>query len=135
VTDDLRDFNIQYPLTDDVRYRRAISWQYQYQLVKATPRPRHWIEVRLEDFVLRQEETLARLEAFLGFKLAKIPAQRAPVGRWQRDAGVSYYDFFAPAMREYDYAIPEMAAVETLEGAYSLAPDEGLRAPSNVSTQ
>jgi len=112
VTDDLRDFNIQYPLTEDVRERRAISWLYQYKLVKATPRPKYWMEVRLEDFVLRQDETLARLESFLGVKMAKIPAQRDPVGRWQRDEGVSYYDFFAPAMREYDYPMPESACAE-----------------------
>ena len=36
-TDDLRDFGIQYELTDDIRKRRAISWYYQYQLMKATP--------------------------------------------------------------------------------------------------
>jgi hypothetical protein len=109
VTDDLRDFAIKYPLTDDDRLRRAVSWQYQYQLVKATPRPEHWIEVRLEDFVLRQEETLARLEEFLGFELVRIPVKRDPVGRWERDEGVSYYDFFAPAMREYGYPIPELS--------------------------
>ena len=32
-TDDLRDFGIDYPLTDDVRKRRAISWLYQYELM------------------------------------------------------------------------------------------------------
>jgi hypothetical protein len=65
VTDDLATFGIAYPPTEDVRLRRAISWKYQYDLVKATPRPEQWIEVRFEDFVLDQESTLRRLEEFL----------------------------------------------------------------------
>jgi hypothetical protein len=28
------------------------------------------------------------------------------VGRWKTDSGVNYYDFLAPAMREYGYEIP-----------------------------
>ena len=107
LTDDLRDFGIPYPPTDDVRLRRAISWKYQYDLVKATPRPRHWIEVRFEDFVLRQDETLARLQEFLGIKLAKIPVKPEAVGRYRRDPQAPYFDFLTPAMREYGYELPE----------------------------
>ncbi len=106
LTDDLRDFGIEYPPTDDLRLRRAISWLYQYKLVKATPKPAHWIEVRFEDFVLRQDATLARLEDFLGIKLAKIPVRPEAVDRWKQDDGVNYFDFFAPAMREYHYPMP-----------------------------
>jgi len=107
LTDDLRKFGVQYPPTDDLRQRRAISWKYQYDLVKATPRPAHWIEVRFEDFVLRQDETLARLSDFLGIKLVRIPVKPEAVGRYRQDAGVNYFDFFAPAMREYGYEAPE----------------------------
>jgi hypothetical protein len=102
-TDDLCDFGIQYPETEDERLRRAISWKYQYDLVRAMPKPRHWIEVRFEDFVLKQDETLARLEGFLGIELAKIPVQTEPVGRWKADEGVHTFDFFEPAMRTYGY--------------------------------
>jgi hypothetical protein len=107
LTDNLADFGIEYPPTDDIRLRRAISWKYQYDIVNATPRPAHWIEVRFEDFVLRQEETLQRLEAFLGIPLARIIVHPGPVGRYKRDTGVNYFDFFEPAMREYHYEIPE----------------------------
>lgn len=69
VTDDLRTFGIDYPHTDDVRLQRAISWKYQYDLVKSMPKPANWLEVRFEDFILKQEETLTRLEDFLGLKL------------------------------------------------------------------
>lgn len=103
LTDDLNDFGIEYYPTNDVRLRRAISWRYQYDLVRATPKPRQWIEVRFEDFVLRQEETLARLEEFLGLKLARIPVNPAAVGRWRADEGVHEYGFLAAAMREYGY--------------------------------
>jgi hypothetical protein len=107
LTDDLRDFGIEYPVTEDVRLRRAISWKYQYDLVKATPKPAHWLEVRFEDFVLRQEETLAKLEAFLGMKLARIIVRPDSIERWRDDEGVNYFDFFEPAMREYGYEIPD----------------------------
>jgi hypothetical protein len=106
LTDDLLDFGIAYPRTDDKRRQRAISWKYQYDLVKATPKAANWIEVRMEDFVLRQAETLARLEDFLGIKLARIPVKPEAVDRWKQDAGVNYFDFLEPAMREYGYAIP-----------------------------
>ncbi len=103
VTDDLGVFGIDYPKTDNERRRRAISWIYQYKLVKATPKPANWIEVRMEDFVLRQEETLARLQAFLGFPLARISVNPEAIGRYRLDDGESMFDFLEPAMREYGY--------------------------------
>jgi len=107
ITDDLADFGIPYPATDDERLRRAISWKYQYDLVQSTPRPEHWIEVRFEDYVLRQEETLARLEAFMGMRMARLPVRPDAVERWRTDTGANYFDFFAPAMQRYGYEIPE----------------------------
>lgn len=106
ITDDLREWGIQYPPTDDIRLRRAISWKYQYDLVRATPPPRHWIEIRFEDFVLHQAETLARLESYLGIPLKPIAVKPEAVGRWRTDTGTNYYDFFEPAMREYGYELP-----------------------------
>lgn len=107
VTDDLGVFGIDYPQTADERLRRAISWKYQYDLVKCTPKPEHWLEVRFEDFVLKQEETLQQLEEFLRLKLARIIVRPDAVERWKTDAGVNYYDFFEPAMRAYGYEIPK----------------------------
>jgi hypothetical protein len=108
ITDDLARFGIEYEPTDDERLRRAISWKYQYDLVKAFPKPANWLEVRFEDFVLKQDEMLARLEAYLEIPLAKIIVRPDATYRWQHDNGVNYYDFFEPAMREYGYEIPEM---------------------------
>lgn len=105
-TDDMRDFGIQYPVTDDERLKRAISWKYQYNLVQVTPKPKHWIEVRFEDFILKQEETLERLEDFLGIKLARIVTRPETLNRWKTDTGINFYDFFEPAMKAYGYEIP-----------------------------
>jgi hypothetical protein len=103
VTDDLTRFGIETPPTDDERRRRAISWKYQDDLVRSTPRPANWIKVRFEDFVLKQDKTLARLEAFVGFPLAKIPVRTDPVGRWKTDDVVHDFDFLEPALREHGY--------------------------------
>jgi hypothetical protein len=107
LTDNLNDFGISYPATDDIRLRRAISWKYQYDLVKATPKPKRWIEVRLEDFVLHQEKTLNKLGDFLGLKMARIPVKTDAIARWKTDPGVHCFDFLAPAMNEHGYKHPE----------------------------
>lgn len=106
VTDNLNDFGISYPSTEDERLRRAISWKYQDDLVRATPKPAHWLEVRFEDFVVKQDETLARLEDYLGLTLEKIPVRPETVGRWKRDEGVHDFDFLEPALTQYGYERP-----------------------------
>jgi hypothetical protein len=103
VTDDLSDFGISHPVSEDIRERRAISWDYQYKLVKHTPKPKHWLEVRFEDFVLDQERTLERLEAFLGIELARVIVRPESVARWKTDTGRHQFDFLADAMRENGY--------------------------------
>ena len=84
-TDDLRDFGVVYPETDDIYERRAISWIYQYKLMQATPMPKNVIQIRFEDFVLNQEATLKKLEAFLGIPLGRIIVRADAVARWKRD--------------------------------------------------
>ena len=94
VTDDLSVFGVPYDKTDDVRVRRAISWKYQYDIMQATPPPARRIVVRFEDFVLKQDETLRRLEGFLGFPLSKIPVRPETIGRWRTDDGQHDFEFF-----------------------------------------
>ena len=105
MTDDLREFGIEYPPTEDPYLRRAISWKYQNDLVAATPLPRHWIKVRLEDFVQHQERELARLEEYLGFRLARIPVKHDAIGRHKEQSGVPFPEFLEPAMREHRYEL------------------------------
>ena len=102
-TDDLGDFGIAYPATEDIRRQRAISWLYQYQLMKATPNPGHLITVRFEDFVLKQEETLRRLEAFLGIPLSRIVVRPEAVGRWKKAGGDLQLDLLGEALGELGY--------------------------------
>ncbi len=102
-TDDLGDFGIAYPATEDIRRKRAISWLYQYQLMKATPNPGHLITVRFEDFVLKQEETLLRLEAFLGIPLSRIVVRPEAVGRWKKAGGDLQLDLLGEALAELGY--------------------------------
>ncbi len=104
ITDDLRTFGIDYPPTDDIRLRRAISWKYQAELVKATPRPANWLEVRFEDFVLQQEATLARLEAYLGIPLGRIIVRPDAVERYRHDTEQHNFDFFAADLTRFGYA-------------------------------
>lgn len=106
VTDDLRDFGIECPPVESPYLRRAVSWKYQDDLVAATPRPRHWITVRMEDFVMHQERELSRLEDYLGFTLDRLPVHGDSVDRHKRTPGVPFADFLEPAMRRYGYEIP-----------------------------
>jgi hypothetical protein len=84
-TDDLRDFGVAYPETDDLYERRAISWIYQYKLMQATPMPKNVIQIRFEDFVLDQERILKELEAFLDIPLGRIVVRTDAVDRWKKD--------------------------------------------------
>jgi hypothetical protein len=102
-TDDLTDFDIRCPEAEDIRERRAISWYYQYKLMKDTPQPENVITVRFEDFVLNQEETLQRLEEFLGIPLARIIVRTDPIGRWKTDTEKHDFDFFYEAMADQGY--------------------------------
>jgi hypothetical protein len=101
LTDDLSSFGIKAPEANDEFHRRAISWKYQYDLVKATPKPKAWLPVRFEDFVLRQDETLERLEGFLGFPCAKVPVNPEAVGRWERAGRPFRLDFLDETLEEW----------------------------------
>lgn len=102
MTDDLTQFGIPYDPVEDDRERRAISWKYQVEIFRATPRPRQIIEVRFEDFILDQEKTLARLEEYLGIPLARIPVRPEAVGRWKTDSGPHTFEPFVPELAGYE---------------------------------
>lgn len=104
MTDDLGNMGIRYPRTRNGMRMRAISWWYQYQIVQDTPKPERWIEIRFEDFILKQEETLARLETFLDMSLARIPVREDPVGRHRQSDAKVDFDFLEPALAAYGYA-------------------------------
>lgn len=103
VTDDLSRFNIAYDKTDDERLRRAISWKYQRELVKASPGAKYSHYTRFEDMVFSQDETLEKLSGFLGIELAKIEMRTDSVGRYKTDDGIYMFDFFKDDMEECGY--------------------------------
>ena len=103
LTDDLARFGIPYTPVEDERERRAISWKYQREIMKATPPPENHILVKFEDFVLKQEDTLGRLEKFLGFPLARIPVRPDSIGRWKTDPGQHDFDFFKEDLLNLGY--------------------------------
>ena len=103
VTDDISDFGVSYDKTDDIRLQRAISWKYQREIIKATPSPAHTFKVRLEDFVLNQEDTLKQLKQYLGFPLVKVPVKPEVIGRWKTDTDIHNFDFFQEDLLEESY--------------------------------
>ena len=110
LTDDLSDFGVPYQAVDDVREMRAVSWKYQRENVNATPRPRRWIEVRVEDLILDQDRTLTRLEGFLGMPLARVEVRPESVGRWRQDTERHDFDFFASDLKRLGYETEGVSA-------------------------
>jgi hypothetical protein len=105
VTDDLNRFGISYPKTDDIRLKRAISWKYQREIMKATPIPKNVISIKFEDMVFEQENTLKKLEKYLGIPLTAIPMRTDSVGRYKTDTETHMYDFFKEDMDECGYPL------------------------------
>ena len=104
VTDDLGDFGVAYDQTKSERRRRAISWKYQAQIIQATPAPKNWLTVRLEDFVQNQMATLRRMEAFLGLELDRIGVQPEVVGQYKQDEGEDCSGIFREDLVRLGYA-------------------------------
>ncbi|MCL2095965.1 MAG: sulfotransferase [Oscillospiraceae bacterium] len=102
-TDDLHDFGVDYPETDNIREKRAYSWKYQREIFKATPKPENLLTVRFEDMVLNQDKTLKKLGDYLGINPAKIEMRPDSVGRWKTAEGQYTFDFFEEDMREFNY--------------------------------
>jgi len=103
LTDDLSDFGVPYPPCSTIEEKRAFSWRYQSAIYRATPKPPRLLEVRFEDFVLDQEHTLQRIEAFLGFPLARIAVRPESVGRWKSAALPSIDTIYAEEARRWGY--------------------------------
>jgi len=104
LTDDLAEWDVPCPNTDDQIEQRVASWKYQYEIVKATPTPKRFFLLRYEDFVLDQESTLQRLEEFLGFPLAHIVVNTTRVGKWKADPSVlPYLQPLTDHMRDLGY--------------------------------
>lgn len=60
------------PKPGDATAKRVESWVYHEEIVRATPRPRNFISVKYENFVLHQDAELSRLSEFLNIPLKKV---------------------------------------------------------------
>ena len=103
LTDDLADFGVEYERTDNIRLQRAISWKYQVEIIKATPKPKRTCQIRFEDFILKQDQTLKTMSDFLGFPLEKIEARPDSVGRYKTDEGEYDFDVFQDDLKRLAY--------------------------------
>jgi hypothetical protein len=82
ITDNLSRFGVQsepasapflpFMRKNQTEEKRIESWVYHEEIVRASPRPKNFISVRFEDFVLSQDTELARLSAFLGIPLRRV---------------------------------------------------------------
>jgi hypothetical protein len=72
LTDRISNFGVPSARHVDPIRSRIESWTYQRAIVEATPKPKHWLHVRFEDFVSDQEATLARVSGFLGFPVQSV---------------------------------------------------------------
>ncbi|MDJ0636044.1 MAG: tetratricopeptide repeat protein [Xenococcaceae cyanobacterium MO_188.B29] len=123
LTDKIGKFGIKAPDTDDIREKRAISWYYQYQLMKTTPPPKNLILIRYEDFVLKQEETLLRLEEFLEVPLARVIVRKDAIGRWKTDRDRHFFSFFKPALIENKYELASVVSQESFDQGTPVSTD------------
>jgi len=103
VTDNLSNWSVPCERLDNVLRMRAQSWKYQYDIVKQARRPKNFITIKFEDFVLEQEKTLPRLEKYLGFPLKKIESDPSRIARWKTDAAYEHIEFLEPALEELGY--------------------------------
>ncbi len=103
VTDDLSFFGIPCQKTADERLQRAISWKYQMEIVRSTPKPAKWLSLRLEDFILKQDETLKTTGDFLGTELVKIPVKLKVIGRWKTAEGKTDFPVFHQDLIDHGY--------------------------------
>ncbi len=103
LTDNLAEFGVPCDSNDDVYLRRAVSWKYQSEIYKATPKPSNLLEVRFEDFIQDQENTLKRIGGYLGVPLEKIPVRTESVGRWKTAEQKFDYPFLNEELTTFQY--------------------------------
>jgi hypothetical protein len=91
------------PMHSSRNYCAAVSWKYHEDLIEATPKPKNWLKVRFEDFVLAQGETLGILEDYLDMGLVKIPVTPEPIGRWESVDVITETAIMKPQLERHGY--------------------------------
>jgi hypothetical protein len=82
----------------------AMSWKYQYDIVRSVPPPERFVRVRYEDFCLDHRGEVDRLSEFLGIDLEPLQDVRPDaVYKWRRSDDRHTFDFLEPAIAELSY--------------------------------
>jgi hypothetical protein len=82
----------------------AMSWKYQYDIVKSVPTPERYIRIRYEDFCLDHEREVSRLSEFLQLALEPLQDIRSDaVYKWKRADDHETFSFLEPAIAELGY--------------------------------
>lgn len=84
-TDRLKEWNIDCDEGTNIYEDRAISWIYQWELMEATPDPKHLIKIKFEDYILKHDEISEQLEDFLGIKLARLPMRKSSINKHKKN--------------------------------------------------
>lgn len=97
-TDDLRTWHIASPKAETVQEQRALSWLYQWQIVQCTPKPRHFLAIRYEDYLQNPERTCRQIEQFIGH-----PIGRGVIRQSESAQKEIPFSFLRPALYEAGY--------------------------------
>jgi hypothetical protein len=82
----------------------AMSWKFQYDIVRSVPPPERFIRVRYEDFCLDHRNEVGRLSEYLGVSLEPLRDVRTDaVYKWRRTDDHETFSFLEPAIAELGY--------------------------------
>ena len=81
---------------------KVVSWKYHYDIVNQTPKPKNYIELRYEDYVLHQAISKAALEKVIGIPLKMVDLEKAKAD-YSGSKLKKHYKFLQKAMDDLDY--------------------------------
>ena len=85
-------------LFHDFNYKmRAISWKYHVDIVHQTPKPKHFLQIRFEDYIANQVEVKQQVETFVNSKLKMLELNPTKAAAPKRNWG-ERYPFIKPEM-------------------------------------
>lgn len=90
-------------LLHDWNYKvRAASWKYHVDIVRHTPKPKRFLEVRFEDYIAQQEVEKKRIEEIVEIQLKTLELKKdkiwKPKKNWRRK-----YPFLKESMDALNY--------------------------------
>ena len=85
ITDIIASFDVPAPMLNDHRWNRVMSWMYQYQLFRDTPKPKNLLTLRYEDYMTSPRATAEKLGEFMGIEIRTlVPARVERSKLWKK---------------------------------------------------